>query len=192
MARDDDSRWGRQLIASLVALVVVAGVVGGVLAAVALGAVQVAGLGQASGPQARPSLYFPTQEPTVRPSAFPVPTAPSPSASATGASAPSPSPSPSPRHKQKHRQGIALQGFPQQVKPGQRINLTGVYRGAEGTTLQVQRNDGSGWHDFPVTVRVGGGVFHTWVITSHTGENRFRVVDTSSGKKSNAVRITIG
>lgn len=194
MARDDDEdeRWGRQLLLSLVALLVVAGVVGGILAAVALGAARVTGLGDGSGPQAQPSLYFPTREPTVRPQSLtgPTPTPATPAGEPSASSTPSPSPSPSPSPKPEKQ--IALQAFPQHVSAGQRINLTGVYQGAEGATLQVQRDDGSGWQDFPVTVSVSGGTFQTWVTTSHTGKNRFRVVDAASGRKSNAASVTVG
>ncbi len=197
MARndDEDSRWGRQLFVSLVALVVVAVVVGGILAVIALGVARVSGLGNGSGPQAEPSLFFPTHEPTVRPQTFPGPsspsadasTAPTPSASPSSPSSPAASPKP-----KKPKKQITLQAFPQQVSPGQRINLTGAYRGAEGATLQVQRNDGSGWRDFPVTVTVSGGIFHTWVTTSHTGKNRFRVADAGAGRRSNPVDVTVG
>lgn len=194
MARDDDEdeRWGRQLLLSLVALLAVAGVVGGILAVVALGAARVTGLGDGSGPQAQPSLYFPTAKPTVRPQALAGPTPTRGPSPADEPSTPTPSPSPSPSASPKPERQITLQAFPQQVSPGQRINLTGVYQGAEGVTLQVQRDDGSGWQDFPVTASVSGGTFQTWVTTSHTGKNRFRVVDTGSGRKSNAAAVTVG
>lgn len=192
MARrdDEDERWGRQLLVSLVALLAVAGVVGGILAVVALGAARVTGLG-GSGPQAQPSLYFPTAKPTVRPQAPAAPTAPTAQAS-TPPAQPSAQPSPSPSKSPKARKQITLQAFPQQVSPGQRINLTGVYQGAEGATLQVQRDDGSGWQDFPVTVSVSGGTFQTWVTTSHPGKNRFRVVDEGASRRSNPATVTVG
>ena len=196
MARndDDEDRWGRQLLVSLVVLLAVAGVVGSILAVVALGAARLSGLGNGSGPQAQPSLYFPTAEPSVRPQALPGPMRPSAEASTPAAQPASPtaSPPPSPSKSPKPKKQITLQAFPQHVSPGQRINLTGVYQGAEGATLQVQRDDGSGWQDFPVTASVSGGTFQTWVTTSHTGKNRFRVVDTGAGRKSNAATVTVG
>ena len=76
------------------------------------------------------------------------------------------------------------------VAPGERINLTGVYPRGEGATMQVQRFE-NGWTDFPVTARVSGGTFTTYVLTGRTGESRWRVTDVTSGRSSNPVRVTI-
>ena len=74
----------------------------------------------------------------------------------------------------------------------EQIDLTGVYPGGEGAILQVQRFEGGSWQDFPVTVSVSDGTFSTYVQTGQGGVNRFRVVDTDSGKPSNEVKVTIG
>jgi hypothetical protein len=189
MGHDDDrdSSWGRQLLFGVGALAAGTLLIGGVVGLVAIGAVNVLGLDGSSGhPTAEPTLYIPSGEPTTQPGTYPNPTAPSSSAPTPSASSPTASPT-----RKKPRKQITLQAFPAKVAAGQRIDLTGVYQGAEGAGLQVQRFEG-GWTDFPVTMSVSGGMFHTWVTTSHTGENRFRVLDKASGRASNPVRVTVG
>ncbi len=87
--------------------------------------------------------------------------------------------------------GIALVVSPQSVAPGQQINFSGSY-GREGASLQVQRRQGGGWTDFPVSATVGGGTFDTWIVTSQTGTVDFRVIDEATGTVSNSVTVTIG
>lgn len=189
MGRDDEST-GRQLLAGLAALAGVSLLVGAVVAAVALGALNLVGLGSASSVATqRPSLYMPSTVPTTQPEVYPpakrlasAPAQPAPTSSA---------PSPSKTHKPKPNKAITLQGFPNKVSPGQRIDLTGVYQGAEGTALQVQRFEG-GWTDFPVSTTVSGGIFSTYVTTSRSGVQRFRVIDHATGRHSNEVRVTVG
>jgi hypothetical protein len=190
-AYDDESPWHRKVLVGLGALLAVSLVVGGVMGAVVFGATRLVGLGEAGpgGPSQEPSLFIPTDKPTTTPEGFPDPSgaagSPSPSSSAA-----TPEPEPSPTKKPKE---ITLQAFPTQVSPGERINLTGVYPRGEGATLQVQRFEGGAWTPFAdVTAQVSGGIFETWVITSQTGVNRFRVVDLGSGRASNPVRVRIG
>ncbi len=189
MARDDeDAPWARQLLVGLGVLVAVSLLIGAVISVVAVGAARVTGIGSGSGPAAEPTLYIPSGEPTTRPSPYPAPTR---RPSASPSPSPESSPSASPTHKKKPRKRISLQGFPNQVSPGQRINLTGVYKGGEGATLQVQRYQ-NGWADFPVTASVSGGIFNTYVMTGRTGKNRFRMLDKASGRHSNPVSISVG
>ena len=185
MARtDDEAPWARQLLVGLGALVVISLLVGTVVGAVALGAAKLSGIDSAGGgPTQEPSLVIPTGRPSTSPQAFPDPPdveEPTPTEEPTTAQ---PSPTRKPRP-------LTLQAFPRTVSPGERINLTGVYPGGEGATLQVQRFEG-GWTDFPVSARVSGGTFTTYVLTSRTGETRWRVQDTGSGRASNPVRVTI-
>jgi hypothetical protein len=190
MARpeDEDAPWTRQLLVVAGVLVAVALVIGGVVSAIALGAVNVTGINSAgNGPSKPPSLYIPSGSPTTRPETFPDPAAPSGSADQT----PSPSQTPTPKHEKKKAKAISLQVFPAKVAANQRINLTGVYRGGEGARLQVQRFDG-GWTDFPVSTSVSGGLFNTYIFSGRSGTNRFRMVDKASGRHSNAVRVRIG
>lgn len=187
MARDDDEDvpWTRQLAVGVGVLVAVALVIGGVMSVVALGAAKVTGLGGShASATARPSLYFPSDDPTTTPESFPDP---------DGSDEPSPSPSrksPSAKPSQKTR-AITLQAFPQQVPPNERINLTGVYQGGEGARLQVQRFE-NGWVDFPVSTSVSGGAFTTYIYTGRSGPNRFRVIDKEADRASNPVRVRVG
>ncbi len=186
MARvdDDETSWARQLLVGLGALVVISLLVGGVVGAIALGAAKMSGIDSAGGgPTQAPSLFIPSGEPSTSPQAFPDPPEldePSPTESATPDR---------PRRTEKARR-LTLQAFPRTVSPGERINLTGLYQRGEGATLQVQRFE-DGWKDFPVTARVSGGTFTTYVITSRTGETRWRVRDLGAGRSSNPVRVTI-
>jgi hypothetical protein len=188
MARDDgETPWTRQLLLGVAALAAVALLIGGVVSAFALGAAKVSGIDTAhSGSQASasPSLVMPSGKPTTDVDAYP-----DPSSSADDTSS---SPSPSASRTAEKPRPISLQATPAQVGAGQRIDLTGVYPGGEGATLQVQRLEGGAWADFPVTVPVNGGQFSTYITTSRTGKARFRVQDEASGRLSNVVRITIG
>jgi hypothetical protein len=187
MVRDDDedAPWTRQLAVGVGVLVAVALVIGGVVSVVALGAAKVTGLGGShTSATAQPSLYMPSGEPTTSPETYPVP---------QGSAKPTASPStrtPSATPTKKTR-AISLQAFPQQVSPNGRINLTGVYQGAEGARLQVQRFE-NGWVDFPVSTSVSGGAFTTYIYTGRSGPNRFRVVDNEADRTSNAVRVVVG
>ena len=88
--------------------------------------------------------------------------------------------------------GIVLQAGQTSVAPMQQIDLSGSYAGGDGAILQVQRFEGGSWRDFPVTARVSGGQFTTYIQTGQTGENKFRMADTDSGAASNEVTVTIG
>jgi 1-aminocyclopropane-1-carboxylate deaminase/D-cysteine desulfhydrase-like pyridoxal-dependent ACC family enzyme len=88
--------------------------------------------------------------------------------------------------------GISLTASQQSVSPMQQIDLTGTYQAGEGAILQVQRMENGAWSDFPVTMSVSGGTFATYVQTSRTGPNKFRVVDTDSDVVSNEVTVTVG
>jgi hypothetical protein len=186
---DDKNDWLRTLMMGLGALVAVSLVLGVVFSAFALGLVNVAGLGSSGGQSAQPSLFIPSPSPT-----------PSESASPSPSPTPSPSPSAAPsttaaeekkKPKKKRRPKITLAASPETVGTYERINLTGRYPGAEGTTLQVQRFQGS-WVDFPTTATVSDSSFATWIETGRSGTNRFRMLDTSTGRTSKPVVVTVG
>jgi hypothetical protein len=181
---DEDTRWPRQLLIGVAALVAVALVIGGVISLVALGAAKVTGIDEARPkPTQRPSLYIPSDEPTTTPEAFPNP--PGSSASAT------PTRRPAAAKPRKRTPAITLRATPRRVSSNERINLTGAYRGGRGHQLQVQRFEGR-WVDFPVTATVRGGTFRTYIFSGRVGPNRFRMLDRDSGRASNAVRVVIG
>ena len=114
----------------------------------------------------------------------------------TGSSAPAPDPvEPSPGTEstpEAPAEGISLSATQQSVSPMQQIALPGTYQGGEGAILQVQRLENGAWSDFPVTMSVSGGTFATYVQTSRTGPNKFRVVDTDTQVTSNEVTVTVG
>jgi hypothetical protein len=150
----------------------------------AVGAAKVSGIdGASSAPAAPPSLYIPSGEPTTGLDAYPDP-------AGTGPSSSSPSATPSATPTKKPR-AITLRASPLQVSANERINLTGSSRGTVGAQLQVQRFE-SGWVDFPVTATVRGGVFGTYIYTGRSGVNRLRVLDPTTGRASNVVRVTVG
>jgi hypothetical protein len=188
---DYDDRPGRALAHALVAMVAMAVLVGGAVGLALVAATQMGGIGTgsaAAGTQTGEpaTLYMPPYKPTEDsgdewnlpdPSAAP-PSLPG-AAEFTAKAKPK-------------RSGITLFVAPQQVSSGQRINFNGVYNGADGATLQVQRREGGSWSDFPVTASVRGGSFETWIQTSRTGSTKFRVFDTSADKASNVVTVRIG
>ena len=180
MGGDDDRAWMRQVLLGVGALVVVSLLVGAVVSVLALGAARFTGLSGSAdaGPSRAPSLYFPSSSPVT-------------GAAGGGETAGPDSATASARPARPSRQRISLQADQTRVAGLQRINLTGVYRRGEGVQLQVQRFDG-GWSDFPTTATVRGGIFTTYVVSGRLGENRFRVLDKSSGRASNPVAVTIG
>jgi len=87
---------------------------------------------------------------------------------------------------------IVLQAGQTAVAPMQQIDLTGTYVGGEGAVLLVQRFEGGSWRDFPVTASVSNGTFATYIQTSQSGPNRFRMIDSDTGVTSNEVVVEIG
>jgi hypothetical protein len=85
---------------------------------------------------------------------------------------------------------IILVARPRRAGSFERIDLEGRYPGGDGATVQVQRQE-SRWTDFPVSTAVRDGTFATFVQSGHRGINRFRVVDSSTGRRSNTVSVMI-
>ncbi|WP_435743259.1 hypothetical protein [Nocardioides sp. SYSU DS0663] len=187
-------RPDRPVLAGLLALVGVGLVVGLVLGGVALGGVRVLGLGGSGGTgngaaaaEDEESFYLPPPLRTDPPEGPLITLVPEPTSS--GRSEPKPSKSAKPDRPKK---AISLSAGQTQVAPMQQIDLTGVYPGGEGAILQVQRFADGAWQRFEVTAAVTNETFATYVQTGRPGVNRFRVVDTSSGRTSNQVRIRVG
>lgn len=173
---DDEPSWKRQLLVGLAALVVVAVLVGGVLAVIALRTADYVGIGDPS-TTSSPEPIFPTTG-TSPPS--------------TGSSPPS-SPAPTTTKPPPPVRLITLRASPRSVGSFDRINLTGSYPSGDGAVLQVQRSVGDGaWGDFPTHTTVRNGEFATYVKTAMAGVNHFRMLDEASGRTSNAVSVTVG
>lgn len=126
-----------------------------------------------------PSRALPT-------TALPVPGADS--ASEEPGEEPSGSASPAPAKKV----GLHLDVSPVRARTGERVNLTGRYRGADNVGLQVQRFEDGEWRDFGVEATVRTGTYETYVMTGRSGEQRFRMWDPLAQKSSNVALVTIG
>ena len=175
----------------LLALVGVAVVVGLIAGLTALAGARVAGLdGSAptaeSGDGGGASLFLPKPKRTRGENGPLITLAPGEESSETQKSKPR-----NPKTtKDTNAKPISLQVAQTTVSPMDNIDLTGVYTGGEGAILRVQRFENGSWQDFPVTVSVADQVFTTYVQTGLAGVNRFRVVDTDTGKASNEVKVT--
>ena len=195
---DDDVPWYRSLLIGLGAMLGVALVVGGVISLVALGAVSLTGFGdERVTVQEEPSLYIPSYSPTPEDENDPGLTLEDLNGGSDDAESEQPEETQQPakndkkKKRKKPRSVISLSASPLEVSAMERIYLTGTFPGGEGASLQVQRME-DGWTDFPVSTSVSGGTFSTYVMTGRNGDNRFRVVDPASGKKSNPVKVQVG
>lgn len=85
-----------------------------------------------------------------------------------------------------------LRASPQQASTDERVSLNGRFPGlGPGVDLQVERKEGGSWEPFPVSMTTdGGGKYSTWIITGHTGPNRFRVT-AESGESTPIVVVRI-
>ncbi len=177
----DDQR--RELADALVKVVAVAVGIGAVIAIGVFVMVKALGFSDST-----PAAHTNAQ-PTASPSALPT-RALSPSGSPSPSAEPSATKTSKPA---KSRHKIRLTATPAQVGPGQRINLTGDYPGADNVALQVQRKDSGSWVAFAdVQAQVRVGTFATYVVTSRSGGMQFRVFDPTTRAASNAVDVTVG
>ena len=175
----------RALLLALAAMAGVAVLVGLAVGAAVITALHVTGVDAAEGSAgvtSHETLYMPKYHPTKTPQGGDL-GLPQPSPSVSDSESATPSPK---------TDRIKLFVAPQSVRPGERINFNGVYVDGEGVALQIQRKEGGAWTDFPVTATVRGGVFSTWIQTTHTGKQEFRVLDQTTNRVSNVVTVTIG
>lgn len=151
--------------------------------------------GQATDPDAGASLYAPSPKPTRTASGPAITLRASPTSApekkaATTSTSPSPSKSPDEKSAKKE---ITLQAGTVQAKPMERIDISGIYPGAEGAILRLERNDGQGWEEFGIPdVPVTGEQFSTVIQSGRTGKHEFRMKDVDTGAFSNVVSVTIG
>ncbi len=177
--------------AGLLALVGVGLVVGLIAGLAALAGTRMLGLGGENATAqttSEESLYLPRPEKTTGPSGPLITLAPG----ATESPSTEPSEGQSSKPPKPPKKEISLSASQTQVAPMEQIDLTGVYPGGEGAILQVQRFTSGSWQAFPVTASVSDETFTTYVQTSQSGLNRFRVADTDTGLVSNDVRVNIG
>jgi hypothetical protein len=186
---------GHPVAAGLVALVGVAVVVGLILGLVVLAGSRVLGLGgddSTSRSGSERSMYLPKPEKTPMATDPQITLAPAATASADETKRPDEKDGEKPSKAASPRTRISLSSSSTTASPMQTIDLSGVYPGGEGAILTVQRFENGAWQDFPAPGSVSNETFQIPVQTSKPGVNRFRVVDTDTGRESNEVRITIG
>lgn len=176
----------------LLALVGVAVVVGLIVGLAALAGARVFGVGEpetASTGGGEASMYLPKPEPT-KPDNDPQLTL------RPGEEAPPSAEESDPEDSKstaKPAKAISLSASQTSVAPMQQIDLTGIFPGGEGAILQVQRFENGAWVDFPASpVSVSNQTFSTYVQTGQPGVQRFRMLDTGTGKTSNEVKVTVG
>ncbi len=183
--QDEPTRGPRRehpVLVGVGALVAISLVVGLILAGGALAATRVLGVSGDSvdGPSSSPTLYLPDPTDTEGSEEPPISLPAEPEESST------------PFNPPADEEVISLSASQTEVSAMEPIDLTGTYPGGEGAILQVQKFENGGWNDFPVTVSVAGETFSTFIQTGQLGKNRFRVVDSDTGKKSNEIRVKIG
>ncbi len=184
------------IAAGVLALLGVALVIGVILGITALVGTQVLGLsGSASGggPDGRATLYLPEPEKTQANTDPEITLAPGEETPDEGDQQPGQKSSDKEKKEKKKQNVISLSLAQSSVAPMEQIDLTGVYPGGEGAILQVQRFENGRWVDFPASpVSVSNQTFSTYVLTGISGVQRFRMLDTDSGRTSNEVKVTVG
>lgn len=188
MADRPQESEGHPVVAGLLALLGVGLAVGLLVSGAALAGTSVLGLGESDGggqASSDQTINVPKPEPTD-PESGPLLTL-EPKPSSDGASESEEAPEP--------EDAISLSASVTEVRPGQPIDLSGVYPGGEGGTLIVQRLEDDVWVDFAdggVTASVSNETFSTYVITERTGLNTWRVRDIATDEVSNEVRVQVG
>jgi hypothetical protein len=171
-----------QIVRALLVVVVLAVVVGVIVAVVSVTLLRSSGILPQANPSNEHSKVIPqSSSPATHTSTEPPTTQPA--QSPTGVTTTTTTP-------HGHRT-IQLTASPPAAGTYERINLLGSYHGTGSPTLQVQRFEGGQWVDFPTTASVSGGQFSTYIETGHTGVNRLRLVDPSTGESSNVVEVNI-
>lgn len=184
MASLEDEKPGRALLTALGAMAGVALLIGLVIGGVAAFALRGVVSDESTPDQGRAdaSLFLPEYVPTKGADADPdipgIKKTPDPLITTDETEAPD-------------ERKVTLFVAPQSVGTGERINFNGVYPGGEGVVLQIQRREGGRWVDFPVDATVRGGSFETWIQTSRTGKQVFRVYDEDAHRASKTVTVTV-
>jgi hypothetical protein len=181
------------IVSGVLALLAVGLTVGVILGGAALAATKVLGVGDDDtandDSSSGASLYLPRPKKTDGPEGPLITLAPNDQKTDETESG---GPKSDPTESEAEKNAISLSAGQTAVGPMEPIDLTGVYPGGEGAILQVQQFTDGKWDDFPVTTPVSNETFTTYIQASAIGLNRFRVIDTNSGKTSNEVRVRIG
>jgi hypothetical protein len=99
---------------------------------------------------------------------------------------------PTKTRKSREPREPTLNASPTQASTSEQVSLTGRFPGmGSGVSLQVERKEGGVWTDFPVTMTTNErGTYSTWIITGHTGPNRFRITS-ETGESTPTVIVQI-
>jgi hypothetical protein len=177
---EKEPSWQRTLLIGLSVLLVIGVLVGGIFAVIAVKTADYVGLGEGSDGTTSPAPILPT------------------TGDATHTAKPPRTPPTTTTTRRTHRpppaqHGLTLSASPKSVPSYGKINLSGVYAGHDGATLQVQRAVGTGaWSDFPTTTAVTDGAYATYIQTSMVGVNHIRMLDKATGTMSNVVTVRVG
>jgi hypothetical protein len=178
----------RPVVWGLVALLAVGLTIGVLVSGAALATTSVLGLRGGDGAAVSGSeetVFIPKPSITEEPDGPLITLAPRPSNQA-GSQADEPD-------EEEEPEGISLSAARTSVAPGDKIDLTGVYPEGEGAVLKVQRLEDGEWVDFvDITATVSNETFSTFVITSRTGPNTWRMLDVETGDVSNEVKVQVG
>lgn len=194
----DDPKGGiseqHPVLVGMLALVAVALSVGLIMGGAALAGTKVAGVGGSADSGVEPSseqtMYLPPPERTTGPTG-PLITLNDPADDPTTKLTEDKGGPKRPEVSNDDEAPISLAVGQNEVSQMEPIDLSGVYPGGEGRILAVQQFKDGAWTDFPVSTSVSNETFSTVIQASLLGRNRFRVVDTDSGRVSNEVRVLI-
>lgn len=178
-------------LVALVAVAIVVGLLGGIIALVGT---RVVGLGGGSGSSggdgvaAGDTLYMPDPQPTELDSRLlftPIPTETdeeTTEASPVETTRSTPEPS--------GDTALTLSTATYDIAVGDPLTLSGIYENGEGSVLEVWNNvEGAGWQKFNATTNVSGSLFSVDVITYQSGEIEWQVRDPGSGMESNVITV---
>lgn len=77
-----------------------------------------------------------------------------------------------------------------EIGVGENLAMSGIYSNGEGSILEVWYNvEGEGWKKFPATTNVTSSLFTVDVVTYKSGDIQWRVQDPDNGMKSNEVTV---
>ena len=89
-------------------------------------------------------------------------------------------------------EAIELEDSGGSAKPFQTVPISGTYRGGADTMLQVERWEGGKWLAFPLQAKTDeSGQFTAYVELGLPGRYRLRVLDPSTGVKSQTAELVI-
>lgn len=179
-------------LVALVAVAIVVGLLGGIIALVGTKVVGLGGGGGSSsgdGVAVGDSLYMPDPEPTELDSRLLVTLQPTETEEETSATASAPETTETTTEPSGDT-ALTLSTATYDIAVGDPLTLSGIYENGEGSVLEVWNNvNGGGWQKFNATTNVSGSLFSVDVITYQAGEIEWQVRDPDSGTESNVITV---